>query len=168
MIIQAFKENDAKILSLLDGNGGGVELKGGGGGNILSGVADGGFDTLDFTEMSGDIRNRIMSALDEALLPGPPTRIVVRRYGRGSCSPPHKFHEELPSNSGPDSWTVLCALQDSEVDAITYGSGEKFSRHFDRAGSGLYLAQDSWCWTSPVRGEMRYTLAIGGEQRWKS
>ncbi|MCX4966454.1 hypothetical protein OHA98_16750 [Streptomyces sp. NBC_00654] len=168
MIIHAFKERSAKILSLLDGGGGLFEPKGGDGGNILSGVAEGGFDTLDFTGMSGDIQNEIMSALDETLLPGPPARIVVRRYGRGSCAPPHKFREELPSSSEPGGWTVLCALQDSEVDAITYWSGEKFCRHFDRAGSGLYLAQDSWCWTSPVRGEMRYTLAIGGEQRWKS
>ncbi|MEE1742601.1 hypothetical protein [Streptomyces sp. BE147] len=168
MIIHAFKEHGAKIISLLDGDGVGVEPEGGGGDNILSGVAEGGFETLDFTGVSEDIRNHILSALDEALLPGPPDRMVVRRYGRGSYAPPHRFREELPSNSGPDSWTVLCALQDSEVDAITYWSGEKFSRHFDRAGSGLHLTQDSWCWTSPVRGETRYTLAIGGEQRWKS
>ncbi|MFB7262440.1 hypothetical protein ACFCXH_09770 [Streptomyces nojiriensis] len=168
MIIHAIKESDAKALLLPGAHFAGSEVGGGGAEGVLEGVFGEWSEIVDPSGIPGDIRGRILSVVNEKLLPGPPSRIAVRRYDRGHCSPPNKFHEQLPGSSGPDSWTVLFALQDSEVDAITYWTGEKFSRHFDRAGVGLHVAQDSWCWTSPVREESRYTLAIGGEQRWKS
>lgn len=168
MIIGELGKRDAKLLSELGECFQGQAVSGGDRDTLLTGVVEEWSGISDASGIPDGVRKRIISSINEVLLPGPPSRIAVRRYEKGSSSPPHKFHEEIPGNSRPEAWTVLCALQDSDVDAFTYWSGERFSRHFDSAGSGLHIAQNSWCWSSPVRAETRYTLAIGGGHRWKS
>ncbi|MEV4577358.1 hypothetical protein AB0K16_29365 [Nonomuraea jabiensis] len=103
-------------------------------------------------------RAAILAAVDPDALPGEPGTLLLRRYLRGDYWLPHRFGEEL----GDVGWGVHVALQDSGVDGMTYWDGEEFVRVLDKAGIPVRPAPDAWCWTSPVRSAVRYTVTIGG------
>ncbi|MFF2652673.1 hypothetical protein [Streptomyces sp. NPDC058045] len=141
-----------------------------GGGHTGDGVLEGvtpRHTVLDLADVPEAERRPVLAQITETKLPGPPQHLVLRRYVRGGYAPPHRFADEAPDGSR-SAWTVLCPLQDSAVDAVTYWAGDHFARGFDRAGTGLRLPQDAWCWTSPVRGDQRCTLGIGGGTLWTS
>ncbi|WP_143590954.1 hypothetical protein [Thermoactinospora rubra] len=103
-------------------------------------------------------RAAVLDVVDLAALPGEPDVVVVRRYSRGDYALPHRFGEEV-AGAG---WGVHVALQDSLVDGLTFWDGQEFTRVLDTAGTPVRPAMDAWCWTSPVRADVRYTVTIGG------
>lgn len=119
---------------------------------------------VDLGGAPGGLISSLAEMLDESALPGPATRAVLRRYEPGDYTPAHRFRDEAAGTG--TGWTVLCALDDSDLDALTHWDGERFTRTFDRCGVALRLQPEWWCWTSPVRGGVRHTLAIGGDQLW--
>jgi hypothetical protein len=114
-----------------------------------------------FTPAGAD-RQAVSALLALAVLPGEPEWIVLRRYEPGDYALPHRMGTELDDAADEARWVLVCPLAGNTEDGITTWDGERFVRVMDRPGQAVVAGTDTWCWTSPVRGRTRYTVAVGG------
>jgi hypothetical protein len=99
-------------------------------------------------------------ALD--LLPTPPRWLVLQKYRHGDYSLPRRLHMDLPASREEVSWAATCPLTRDPADGVTIWGGDRFVRLTDERGLAVVADADAWCWTSPVQGEIRYTMTLGG------
>ncbi len=110
----------------------------------------------------GADRDAVLALLALDALPAEPNWVVLRRYQPGDYALPHRLRAELETAADEVRWLLVCPLTQSAVDGVTIWDGERFVRVMDRAGRAVAADPDFWCWTSPVGGSTRYTVALGG------
>mgnify|MGYP001158988590 CR=1 FL=1 len=113
-------------------------------------VADGG----DYDTLKGFL------ALD--LLPAPPRWLVLQQYQHGDYSLPRRLHMDLPVSREEVSWVATCPLTRDAADGVTIWGGDRFVRLTDERGLAVIADADAWYWTSPVQGDIRYAMTLGG------
>lgn len=112
----------------------------------------------------GPERDSLTARIDVGVLPREPLWIALHRYAPGDYALPHRLRDRLPGASDDLAWVVVCTLTGAAPDGCTVWDGERFVRVADEPGLGLQARPDTWCWTSPVLGDTRYTLTLGGRR----
>ena len=122
--------------------------------SVLEGVGSR-YATLDLATAPEELRAAVLDLVE---LPGSPDAMVLARFGPGDYALPERAGETL----GGADWCVYLAFGGSTVNGLTFWNGEEFLRALDADDRPVTLAPDAWCWTSPVRGGVRYAVMIGG------